>query len=120
MASVNSGFDDRDASLRSENWFGVANHPTATFRSCVVIADGSHGTVTGDLTIKGVPGPSRSTSSTSVTPAIPGTNDRAAFRAAWDHQSRGLGLTLPAALGAGGVLVSKDIRLEIESELVRR
>ena len=57
MSSVESGSANRDASLRSVNWFDVDNHPTARFRSTAITMDGTGGTVTGDLTIRGVTRP---------------------------------------------------------------
>src|SRR5439155_25984170 len=57
MASVESGSADRDNHLRSPDFFDVDNHPTARFRSISVSFDGTRGTVTGDLTIKGITQP---------------------------------------------------------------
>lgn len=119
MASVNSGAENRDESLRSENWFDVTRFPTATFQSTAITADGLAGTVTGGLTIKGITRP--------VTLEIehlghardPWGNIRAAFSAGTTISREDWGLTLPSVLGAGGALVSKDIRIEIETELVR-
>src|SRR5215207_3096042 len=52
-ASVHSGTADRDAHLRSADFFDVDTYPDLTFRSTSF--DG--GTLTGDLTIKGVTKP---------------------------------------------------------------
>jgi len=119
MATVDSGAANRDDSLRSQNFFDAANHPRATFRSTEITAHGSAGTITGVLTIKGI--------TRSVTPDVeylghardPWGNDRAAFRAATIVNREEWGLTVPTAVDAGGVLVSKDIRLEIETELFK-
>src|SRR5262245_42673987 len=54
MASVDSGFGPRDDSLRSSHYFDVDKHPTAHFRSTALALDGTRGTITGDLTIRGV------------------------------------------------------------------
>ena len=62
-ASVNTGHDDRDGHLKSADFFDVENHPVITFKSTKVEWNGSEGTVTGDLTVKVSPGPSRSTPS---------------------------------------------------------
>ena len=119
MATVDSGAANRDDSLRSQNFFDAANHPRATFRSTEITAHGSAGTITGVLTIKGI--------TRSVTLDVeylghardPWGNDRAAFRAATMVNREEWGLTVPTAVDAGGVLVSKDIRLEIETELFK-
>lgn len=52
VASVSSGTDDRDAHLKSADFFDVENHPTMVFRSTKVEAVGSAWKLTGDLTIK--------------------------------------------------------------------
>jgi polyisoprenoid-binding protein YceI len=57
MASVSSGDQARDDHLRSADFFDVEHHPTATHRSSQVLWAGSHGTVHGELTIKGVTRP---------------------------------------------------------------
>src|SRR5690349_8309142 len=57
MTTVDSGDNTRDTHLRSSELFDVDAYPTATFTSTEVTWDGQAGTVTGDLTIKGVTKP---------------------------------------------------------------
>lgn len=53
--SVDTGNDNRDADLRSDHFFDVANHPTLTFKSTKVAKSGKNTyKVTGDLTMRGV------------------------------------------------------------------
>ncbi len=57
-ASVDTGVEAFDGHLVSENWFNVAEHPTATFVSTGLSQTGAtSGTLTGDLTIKGITKP---------------------------------------------------------------
>jgi polyisoprenoid-binding protein YceI len=122
MASVSSGDQSRDDHLRSPDFFDVAEHPTATFRSTAVDVDqsGRRGTVGGELTIKGVTRPVvlDVTSLGEVTDPWGGT--RAVFSADATINREDWGLTWNMVLDAGGLLVSKQIRLEIEVELVRQ
>jgi polyisoprenoid-binding protein YceI len=53
-ASIDTGNAQRDAHIRSADFFDVANHPLWTFRSAGVRVDGDGLVVDGDLTIKGV------------------------------------------------------------------
>jgi polyisoprenoid-binding protein YceI len=120
MASVQSGSADRDNHLRSADFFDVDNHPSARFHSTAIAFEGTHGTVTGDLTIKG------------VTQAVvldveylgyardPWDNDRAAFSATATVNREDWGLTWNMVLDSGGLVVSKQIKLEIDIELIRR
>lgn len=119
MASVHSGDATRDDHLRSADLFDVERHPEATFRSTDITVDGTAGTVTGDLTIKGV--------TRRVGLAVgylghardPWGSDRAVFSASTTINREDWGLTWNMLLETGGFLVSKEIRLEIEVELVR-
>ena len=120
MASVESGATDRDEHLRSADLFDVERYPTATFRSTCITRTGSAGQVTGDLTIKGVTRP--------VTLGVeylghardPWDNERAIFSASASINREDWDITWNMVLDAGGFLVSKDIKLEIEVELVRQ
>ena len=54
LASVNTGTPDRDAHLRSADFFDVENNREMTFTSTAVKQDGDGFVMVGDLTIKGV------------------------------------------------------------------
>jgi polyisoprenoid-binding protein YceI len=54
MASVDSGSPDRDAHLKSADFFDVEKYPTMTFVSKSVSKDGDDYKVIGDLTIKDI------------------------------------------------------------------
>ena len=118
MASVESGSADRDDHIRSADLFDVERHPTATFVSRTVDWRGTSGTVHGDLTIHGV---------TRRVPLIvsfeghvpdPWGGHRAIFSARTAVNREEFGITWNVALEAGGFLVSKDVRIEIELETV--
>src|ERR1700742_3234422 len=51
--SIDTGVEDRNAHLRSADFFEVESHPEITFTSTDVERDGDDWTITGDLTIKG-------------------------------------------------------------------
>lgn len=120
MATVESGNATRDEHMRSAELFDVAAYPTATFRSVEVDWKGSRGTVHGDLTIHGV---------TKRVPLEvefegyvrdPWGGDRAIFSARTRVNREDFGVTWNVALEAGGVLVSKEIQIEINLETVLR
>jgi len=118
MASVESGSVARDEHIKSSELFDVARFPTATFRSNSVDWRGTHGTVHGDLTIHGV--------TRQVPLAVtfegyvrdPWGGDRSIFSARTTINREDFDITWNVALEAGGVLVSKDIRIEIELETI--
>lgn len=118
-ATVSSGDDTRDDHLRSADLFDVETYPQATFTSTVVAVDGATGTITGDLTIKDVTRPVTLDVDYVGHAHDPWGNDRAVFSASTTIDREDWGLTWNMLLATGGLLVSKEIRLEIEVELVR-
>jgi len=118
MASVESGSEARDEHIKSTELFDVVAFPTATFRSRSVDWRGTGGTVHGDLTIHGV--------TRQVPLAVtfegyvrdPWGGDRGIFSARTKINREDYGITWNVALEAGGLLVSKDIQIEIELETV--
>jgi polyisoprenoid-binding protein YceI len=117
-ASVESGNATRDAHLRSAELLDVERYPEATFTSVSVDWRGTGGTVLGDLTIHGVTRrvPLEVTYEGSV--RDPWGADRAVFSARARLDREAFGVTWNVALEAGGVLVSREISIEIEVETV--
>jgi polyisoprenoid-binding protein YceI len=120
MASVESGSADRDDHLRSADFFDVEHHPLARFRSTAVSVDGTRGTITGDLTIKDVSRPVVLDVEYLGYARDPWDNDRAVFSATAKINREDWGLTWNMVLDNGGLLVSKQIALEVEVELIRQ
>ena len=118
MASVESGNEARDEHLRSDELFDVERFPEATFRSVSVDWHGDGGVVHGDLTIHGTTRrvPLHVTFEGYV--RDPAGADRAIFSAETKLNREDFGITWNVALEAGGVLVSKDIKLTIDIETV--
>jgi polyisoprenoid-binding protein YceI len=120
MASVSSGDQARDDHLRSPDFFDVEAHPSARFRSTGLRWSGTHGVVHGELTIKGVTRPIVLDVEYVGSAHDPLGNDRAVFSARGRIDREAWGLTWNMMLDAGGLLVSKQIDLELEVETVRR
>lgn len=119
--SIETGVTDRDAHLRSADFFDAAAWPEIRFQSVRVEprGDDRFGLV-GGLTIKGV---TREVS-LDVEPLgrvrDPWGNDRAAFSAKTTLDRREFGLTWNQLLETGGVVVGDRIDIEIEVEAVRQ
>ena len=118
MASVESGSQVRDDHIRSADLFNVENHPTAHFRSTSVQWRGDRGTVHGDLTIHGV------TRRVPLDVVFEGHvrdlwgGDRAVFSARTRVNREDFGITWNQALEAGGLLVSREVQIDINLETV--
>ncbi len=118
-ASLSSGDRTRDDHLRSPDLFDVEQHPTARFRSTGLEVQGTSATMRGELTIKGVTRPVTLDVDYLGHARDPWANDRAVFSARATLNREDWGLTWNMVLEAGGLLVSKEIKLEIEVELIR-
>jgi polyisoprenoid-binding protein YceI len=122
-SSVDTQDDTRDAHMRSNDFFGVEEHPTISFRSTAVRpGDGENQwKVDGDLTIKGVTRPVTVDVEFLGAGLDPWGNKRIGFSGVVPEVNRGdWGLTWNAPLETGGFLLSRSVRLEIEAELVKK
>jgi len=118
-ASIDTRNDDRDAHLRSADFFDVETYPTITFASTQIDAvdDGTF-RVTGDLTIKDVTRPVEFQVEITGTAVDPWGNTRLGLEATAVVNRRDWGLTWNTALEAGGVLVGDKVTLEAEISAV--
>ncbi len=115
-ASVSTGTPDRDAHLRSGDFFDVETYPEITFVSTSFDGD----TLVGDLTIKGVTKPVTLDVDFGGVATDPWGNEKAAFEASADVDRTDWGLTWNAALEKGGVLVSEKVKLVIDVQLAKQ
>ena len=118
-ASLDTKTGDRDQHLRSADFLDVENHPSITFRSKAVELTGSQsGKVRGDLTIRGVTRPVTLDAEYLGWSVDPWGGKRAAFSASTTINREDFGAKWNMVLEAGGLLVSKDVRIELEVEAV--
>jgi polyisoprenoid-binding protein YceI len=118
-ASVDTAMPERDAHLRSEDFFDVDRHPQIRFRSvgATVLAAGRY-TVHGDLTIRGITQPVRlDVDVYGRAPDVLG-NPRLGLSATAKVQ-RGLwGINWNAPVPGGGVTLAEEVDLELAVSLV--
>ena len=119
MASVDSGDQTRDDHLRSADLFDVEQFPLATYRGRVASLAGKRATVHGELTLKGVTRPVDLDVEYLGAVADPWGGERAIYSASATINREDWGITWNMVLETGGLLVSKEIRLELELETVR-
>lgn len=120
-ASIDTREAQRDAHLKSADFFDVEKHPTLSFRSSrVTVARSGVLEVEGDLTIHGetrkvtfsVEGP--------TPPAKdPWGNTRVAVSATTKINRKDFGLTWNAALETGGILVGEDVTITLDIQFVK-
>jgi polyisoprenoid-binding protein YceI len=120
MDSIDTRQEQRDAHIRSADFFDVGNHTEMTFRSTAVATDGADWTVTGDLTIKGITKPvTLQLELNGFGPdAYGGT--RAGFSAKTEISRKEYGVDIDMPMDGGGVVVGDKINVELEIEAVLR
>ena len=120
MDSIDTRQEQRDAHIRSADFFDVGNHTVMTFRSTEVRTDGADWTVVGDLTIKGV------TRSVELALEVNGFGPdayggtRAGFSAKTEISRKEFGVDIDMPMDGGGVVVGDKISIELEIEAVLR
>lgn len=120
-SSIDTGVADRDAHLRSADFFDVERYPEITFKSTAVTkAAADRLRVTGALTVKGVTRDVVLDVEVLGQAKDPWGNERAAFSATTAIDRRGFGLTWNQVLETGGVMVGERIDIAIEIEAVRQ
>ena len=70
LSSIDTRQEQRDAHIRSADFFDVENHPTMTFRSTAVRTEGADWLVDGELTLKGNTRPVTLSPTTTPPPSI--------------------------------------------------
>ena len=120
-ASIETRDEQRNAHLKSADFFHVEKFPTLYFKSTKisVVRDGEV-SVEGDLTIRGVTrkvdfqveGPTPPTKD-------PWGNTRVAISASTRINRKDFGLTWNAALETGGILVGDDVTITLDVEFVK-
>jgi len=118
-ASIDTGVEDRDNHLRSADFLDAENHPTLEFVSTEVRAVGGGYEVDGDLTIRGETHPLTLELEYGGVVTDPYGNEKAVFAAETKIDREDWGLTWNAPLEAGGWLVGKEVKIEIEVELAK-
>jgi polyisoprenoid-binding protein YceI len=118
--SIDTGVEDRNAHLRSADFFEVETHPEITFSSTKVERDGDDWTITGDLTIKGNTLPITVEFESTGSARDPFGNLRIGFEGSTTLSRKDWGLTWNAALETGGFLVSDKIKLEFDVSAIQK
>jgi polyisoprenoid-binding protein YceI len=117
LSSIDTRNTDRDAHLRSADFFDVENHPKMTFQSTRIVktGDGEYD-LSGNLTIHGVSHPETFAVTFEGSGKDPWGNEKVGFSGQGNIKRSNYGLTYNAALETGGVLISDDVKVSIEIE----
>ena len=121
LASIDTNAPDRDDHIRSADFFDVEQHPTMTYRSTGVRAEGDHWVLDGKLSLHGV---------TKEVPLVlelhgflpqsPFGDTRVGFSASGEITRDDFGITFNILMDGGGVVVGNKIQIALEVEAIRR
>lgn len=119
--SISTGNEQRDGHLKSADFFDAANHPKLHFVSTgIKKKSDSDYELTGDLSIRGTTHP------VSLTVEFGGTqqdfygNTVAGFEMSGKIKRKDFGLHWDAVTETGGIVVSDEVRLQINVELIKQ
>ena len=121
VASIDTRQEQRDAHLRSPDFFDAEQHPAIHFASTGVEGDPTSDKfqLTGNLTIRGVTHPITLDVTAEGTAKDPWGGERAGYSARGKINRKDYNLTWNQALETGGVLVGEEIKISIDVELVK-
>jgi polyisoprenoid-binding protein YceI len=120
VASIDTREAQRDAHLRSADFFEAETTPTITFRSRrveSVTAEGFH--LVGDLTIHGVTREIRLDVVSEGRSKDPWGGERAGYSATAKIKRSDFGLTWNQLLETGGLAVSDEVKITLDVQLVK-
>jgi len=119
VASLETREAQRDAHLKSPDFFAAEQYPTMTFASRKISGQGETITVTGDLTIRGVTREVTLTGGYQGENTDPWGNERVGFAAETTINRKDFGLNWNKTLETGGVLVGDEVVIGLEIQAVK-
>jgi len=119
--SVNTGNTDRDNHLKSGDFFDAAQYPKLEFASTSFKKiDDENYELLGDLSLHGITKTVKLEVEYGGIGKDPWGNTKAGFTISGKFNRKDFGLTWNAALEAGGVLVSDEVRIHGDIQLVKQ
>lgn len=120
VGSIDTRNEQRDAHVRSADFFDAEQYPTATFVSTDVRADGDDYVLDGDFTLKGVTKPvSLKLEFNGVNPGM-GHGEVAGFEASVVLNRKDFGIDIDMPLETGGAVVGDKVTITLEIEALKQ
>jgi polyisoprenoid-binding protein YceI len=121
VASLDTLHEERDAHLRSPDFFDVDSHPEIAFESSEITFDDDDPAflLRGDLTIKGVTRPITLDGEFRGTGLAPDGTERIGLTLRGQFERSDFGLVWNRALETGGLLVGNTVNVELDVSAIR-
>ena len=121
MASVSTNNEQRDGHLRNSDFFEVEKYPELKFRSTrIEKTEGEAFTLYGELTLKGVTKPVQLNVEFNGVAKDPWGGERAGFVVTGKINRSDWGVNFNGVLQTGGVMLSEEVKISSEIELVKQ
>lgn len=120
VSSVHTKNEQRDNHLKSADFFDAENHPHIRFEADNISLEPGEHEVNGNLTIRNTTLPVTVKVEYTGTGIDPYGNTKAGFSIEGKVKRKDFGLTWNVPLEGGGVLVSEDVRIIGEFQLVKQ
>ncbi len=118
--SISTNNEQRDAHLKSADFFNAEEYPQLHFAGVKYEGKGEEAKLTGDLTIRGVTKPVALNVEFGGIVVDPYGQTKAGFTVSGKISRKEFGLTWNAVTEAGSVVVSDDIKIHAEVQLVKQ
>jgi len=119
--SITTNSEQRDQHLKSADFFDTASFPKITFKATQFKKiDEEEYELTGDLTMKDVTRPVKLKAEFGGVAKDPWGNTKAGFTVTGKINRKDFGLNWNTALETGGVMLSEEVRLHSEIQLIKQ
>jgi polyisoprenoid-binding protein YceI len=119
VASIDTTQPDRDAHLKSADFFAADEHLSITFKGNLKKVSGSDYKLAGDLTMRGTTKAIELSTDFGGIMVDPYGNTKAGFEINGKLNRKDFGLSWSAVTEAGGVVVSEEVKLHMNIELAK-
>jgi polyisoprenoid-binding protein YceI len=119
LGSISTGQEQRDAHIRSADFFEVETYPTMTYKSTGVRVEDGEYVLDGELTLKGVTRNVPLRLELNGFGSDPWGGVRAGFTATGEINRRDFNVSFSTPMANGGAVVADKITLQLEIEAVK-
>lgn len=120
ISSIDTNNADRDAHLKSPDFFAAQEYPTLEFEGTLKPSKGDSYELPGTLTLRGIKKPVALHVQHGGTTKDPWGNVKAGFEINGVINRKDFGLNWSALTEAGGMVVSEEVKLHINAEIARQ
>lgn len=118
--SIDTNQEQRDAHLKSGDFFDAEKYPKITFKSTAFTKDGDDYVLQGDLSIKDVTKPVKLSVEYGGTATDFYGNEKAGFEITGKISRKEFGLTWDAVTEAGAIVVGDEIKMNINVQFAKQ